>query len=68
MKNIIDLSIFMERNRKNKDNILDFVRERICKYSKGQYSSDKIAGMCMLMDDLKKLSERWFLDNEKNNS
>lgn len=67
MKNIIDITLFMERNRnKNKDNLLDFVRERICKYSKGNTSPDKIAGMCMLMDDIKKLSERYFLEDEKN--
>lgn len=67
MKNPIDITLFMERNRnKNKDNLLDFVRERICKYAKGNTSPDKIAGMCMLMDDIKKLSERYFLEDEKN--
>lgn len=66
MKNIINLSLFMEQNNKNKKNILDFIREKICIYSKTNVSSEKIAGMCMLMDDIKKLSERYFLEDEKN--
>lgn len=66
MKNIIDLTLFMEQNNKNKKNLLDFIRERICIYSKSNINAEKIAGMCMLMDDIKKLSERYFIDNEKN--
>lgn len=54
-----NFALWFRENSKTKNNLKDYITERICKYAKDNRPADQIVGMVTLLDDLLKLDERY---------
>lgn len=61
MQKLIDLSLFMEQNCKQKNNLIDYITEHICKQSVSDCSAEQIKGMVKILNELKRLSNRYYI-------
>ena len=61
MQKLIDLSLFMEQNCKQKNNLIDYITEYICKQSASDCSAEQIKGMVKILNELKRLSNRYYI-------
>lgn len=53
------LALWFRKNSKNKENLKDYITERICKYARDNRPPEQIVGMVTLLDDLLRLDEKY---------
>ena len=54
-----NFALWFKNNSKNKENLKDYIIERICNYSREKRPPEQIVGMVTLLDDLLRLDERY---------
>lgn len=62
MQKLLDLSLFMEQNCKQKDSLISYVTEYICKQSISDCNSEQIKGMVKILNELKRLANRYYIE------